>query len=91
MSDVTMIRGYAFPRGSKMDFAGYGAAPQAQNSYLFNVSPQLEGYHGYGDTVLPDLNATDPNNIYFEQPSPIPTAAKVALGAAAFWFLFLRG
>lgn len=62
MPDVMFVRGYGFPRGSKMDYAGmggfggYGDAIDLPEASLFDPIPALDGYSGYGDTTLPTLD-----------------------------------
>lgn len=40
MADITMMRGYGFPRGGQMDYAGY----RGFNGVLVNSMPRRYGY-----------------------------------------------
>lgn len=62
MSDITFMKGYGFPRGSQMDYAGYGmlvpTQRQRMNAYqriptavepsLFEKIPALDGMSEFG-------------------------------------------
>lgn len=73
MPDVMFVRGYGFPKGSKMDFAGYAgrsafagygdsSAIDLPEAALFAPIPALDGYEGYGDTPSDNTNLqADPN------------------------------
>lgn len=69
MRDITLMRGYGFPKGSKMDYAGYGAAPRIMRAVsepsIFAKIPALDGLgedfgteYTVGDMVLPELDLT---------------------------------
>lgn len=70
MSDVTFMRGYGFPRGSKMDYAGYAGAPRGVT---------FRGGHGFAGMLVPSNYGTAPRARpvapYMPEPSvfaPIP-------------------
>lgn len=60
MSDITFMKGYGFPRGSRMDYAGYGALvnsrrrglstferiPVMPEPSIFEKIPALDGIDG---------------------------------------------
>lgn len=88
MSDVTFVRGYGFPRGSRMDYAGLGDASGGAAATkvgpfpvldlpepdLYMTIPPLDGYDGaLGDTQLPTLDLS--------QGAPSPAAQGYGMGS----------
>ncbi len=66
MSDITFMRGYGFPRGSKMDFAGYlvqnrhfrgsRPVPYMPEPSIFEKIPALDGGDFGSEMYLPTLD-----------------------------------
>lgn len=90
--DITLMRGYGFPKGSTMDYAGYGnygrrfrATSSTREPSIFAKIPALDGlgedfgseYTFGADMVLPEMDFTD------VQPPATAGGTGKALGVAA--------
>lgn len=41
MSDITFMKGYGFPRGSRMDYAGYGVLVNSRRQFRAPLMPTM--------------------------------------------------